>query len=262
MLSNSQIQQFHQDGFLAGPRILNDAQIETLRAEILRVIEERDTLQGSNRPVLLHNMGREDAQIWQIVNIWHASQPFRALVETPAMAAEVAQLTGARELRLFHDQIQFKPAQTGGVNMWHQDSPYWPILQPKTTETTAWIALDDVDEDNGCMWMVRGSHQWGDAISFLHTLRQFDEMPEAWEGRQLEKVACPVKAGHVHYHHALTWHGSDANRSGRPRRAIALHFMTEKTVFDAAGKHVMKPFVKVADREKVQGEAFPLVFGE
>jgi ectoine hydroxylase-related dioxygenase (phytanoyl-CoA dioxygenase family) len=36
----------------------------------------------------------------------------------------------------------------------------------------------------------------------------------------------PVRKGEVSFHHSMTWHGSHENRSDRPRRAIALHFMT------------------------------------
>ena len=260
LLSPEQIEQFQTDGFLLGPRVLDDAQIEVLRAETLRVIEDKDHLPAEKRPVGLSNMGDEQNTIWQIVNIWQASEPFRALFENPRIVQPIAQLTDARELRLFHDQIQYKPAQKGGVNMWHQDSPYWPILQPKTTEFTAWVALDDVDEENGCMWMVPGSHHWGDAIEFLHTLKKFEEMPANWNGHDLKTVACPVKAGHVHFHHALTWHGSNANHTGRPRRAIALHYMNQNTVYDANGKHLMKQFVTVGDGEKMTDEKFPLVY--
>lgn len=147
--------------------------------------------------------------------------------------------------------------------MWHQDSPYWPILQPKTSELTAWVALDDVDLENGCMQMVPGSHKWGDQIEFLHTLgKDFEAMPDEFEGRKIAVVPTPVKAGQVHFHHPLTWHGSNQNLSGRPRRAIALHFMTEETTYDASRIHVMKPFVTVGNGEKVQGEAFPLVYSE
>ena len=72
-------------------------------------------------------------------------------------------------------------------------------------------------------------------------------------------MRCPVKKGEVHYHHALTWHGSHANTSGRPRRAIALHYMTGDTRYVASGEHPMKPFVEVGDGEVLQGETFPLV---
>jgi ectoine hydroxylase-related dioxygenase (phytanoyl-CoA dioxygenase family) len=141
--------------------------------------------------------------------------------------------------------------------MWHQDSPYWPPLYPKDQQVTAWVALDDVDESNGCMSMVPGSHAWGDQVAFLHTLKNFDDMPREFQGGKIEVRRCPVRRGEVHYHHALTWHGSQANTSDRPRRAVALHFMTERTRYDASKDHVMKPFIESADGEPVRGAHFP-----
>ena len=44
-------------------------------------------------------------------------------------------LTSAKALRIWHDQIQYKPAANGGVNMWHQDAPLWPIIAPMTEVT-------------------------------------------------------------------------------------------------------------------------------
>jgi ectoine hydroxylase-related dioxygenase (phytanoyl-CoA dioxygenase family) len=145
--------------------------------------------------------------------------------------------------------------------MWHQDAPLWPILAPMT-EVSAWVALDDVDPENGCMSMVPGSHRWGNHIDFLNTLPDFNALPAEFEGHAVEVRPCPVRRGEVHYHHAMTWHGSPANVSGRPRRAVALHYMTQETRFVSNGEHVMKPFVEVADGEVMRGEHFPLVFGE
>ena len=259
MLTPEQVDRFRAEGFLLGSRVLDDSQVEALRDELARVIRDQGRTDVP-QPVLLRNLARDaDHPVWQVVNIWEASAPFRALVHHPTVAEEVAQLTAARELRLWHDQIQYKPAGTGGVNMWHQDSPYWPPLYPKDQQVTAWVALDDVDESNGCMSMVAGSHAWGDQIEFLHTLKSFDDMPREFQGHALEVRRCPVRTGHVHYHHALTWHGSHANTSDRPRRAIALHFMTERTRFDASKDHLMKPFVESRDGETVQGKHFPRV---
>jgi ectoine hydroxylase-related dioxygenase (phytanoyl-CoA dioxygenase family) len=128
------------------------------------------------------------------------------------------------------------------------------------TEVSAWVALDDADVGNGCMSMVPGSHKWGDRIALLHTFPDFTSLPDKLENHVVEAVARPVKAGHVHYHHALTWHGSPANTSGRPRRAIAVHFMTDQTRFVASGRHVMKQFVTAGDGEPLAGDAFPLVY--
>src|SRR3954467_8246986 len=233
MLTDRQISQFHRDGFVLGPRVLNESQVATLNGEVARVIEQRDS--SGRKPVLLRNLsGSEKNPVWQIVNIWQASAPFANLISNPTIAQEIAQLTSAKQLRLFHDQIQYKPAGKGGVNMWHQDAPYWPILSGGT-QITAWIALDDADQSNGCMKMVPGSQRWGNEIEFLESLKSFDAMPGEFEGHKIEAKTCPVPAGHVHYHHALTWHGSPANSSNRPRRAIALHFMNEQTLFRAGG---------------------------
>jgi ectoine hydroxylase-related dioxygenase (phytanoyl-CoA dioxygenase family) len=259
MLTQKQIAEFKANGFLNGGKVLDDETVETLRAEIARVIADKDK-PDIPQPVLIRNLSRNDkAPVWQIVNIWEASPPFKTLLSHPKIVEGLAQLAEATALRIWHDQIQYKPPEIGGVNMWHQDAPYWPIIAPMT-EVTAWVALDDADESNGCMSMVPGSHLWGNAIDFLHTLKNYEAMPASYQGREIKIVRCPVKKGEVHFHHALTWHGSHANTSGRPRRAIALHYMTQDTRYVAGGEHVMKRFVEVADGELMQGEHFPLVY--
>jgi phytanoyl-CoA hydroxylase len=259
MLTNTQIQQFNTTGYLNGGKVLDDAAVETLRTEVMRIIDDRDD-PAIPQPVLLRNLGKTDsAPVWQIVNAWQASKAFEELIYHPPIVTGVSELTGASELRIWHDQIQYKPPQIGGVNMWHQDAPYWPILAPMT-EVTAWVALDDVDESNGCMSMIPGSHLWGNNIEFLHTLKSYDDMPSEFDGHSIKVTRCPVKKGEVHFHHALTWHGSHANTSGRPRRAIALHYMSDETRYVASGEHVMKPFVEVKDGEMMQGKYFPRVY--
>jgi len=249
-------------GYIRGHTVVSDAEVEKLRSEVERVIEQRER-KDIPQPVLCHNFtGNEQAPVWQVVNIWEASPAYAQLIKNPTIAEEIAQLTGATQLRIWHDQIQYKPAARGGVNMWHQDAPLWPILAPMT-EVTAWVALDDVDVDNGCMSMVPGSHLWGNHMNHLFTWKDFEKsVPAEYEGHKVTVKKCPVKKGEVHYHHSLTWHGSHANTSGRPRRAIALHYMTQETRFVASGDHCMKPFVEVADGEMMQGKHFPLVWSK
>lgn len=259
MLTEAQVAQFKQNGFLNGGLVLNDAEVEELRTELARVIEQKDVA-DIDQPVRIVNLsGKEDQPVWQIVNIWMGSPAYKKLVVHPEITKAVAQLTEASQLRIWHDQIQYKPAEVGGVNMWHQDAPLWPIIAPMT-EVTAWVALDDVDEANGCMSMVPESHLWGNHIDFLHKLENYDAMPSEFEGKKIEVVRCPVKKGEVHFHHALVWHGSHANTSGRPRRAIALHYMTQDTRYVASGQHPMKPYVTVEDGAMLQGEYFPLAY--
>jgi len=258
MLTQNQIDQFHEQGFLLGSRILDDQQVHRLCREMHRVIDPDDPTRP--QPVRVHNLSRnQGASLWQIINIWQASDAYRDLIRHPIVVQEISQLTRAAEVRVWHDQIQYKPAETGGMNMWHQDAPYWPILTPEI-QVTAWFALDEVDEDNGCMSMVVGSHHWGNRIEFIHSFEGFEGLPATCDGKPVMPRLCPVPKGHVHYHHSLTWHASHQNRSGRSRRAFAIHYMPDETRYNAAGNHIMKEFVTVADGEKLEGEVFPLVW--
>lgn len=264
MLTPAQVQQFQRDGFLKGSRVLSDAEVDTLCQEMERVLERfKDGVEKvpGPKPVMCCNISRDPtAAIWQVVNIHDASDLFRRLVFHPTIAEEVAQLTEATGVRLWHDQIQYKPSGHGGVNYWHQDSPYWPVIS-RTRHVTAWVALDDVDEENGCMSMVPGSHLWGEAGPFLRTvLNDFGAMAGSYQGHAITVKTCPVQRGCVHFHHGMTWHGSNANRSGRKRRAIALHYMPADTRFVAAGRHVMRPFITAKDGEVIRDETFPLVW--
>jgi phytanoyl-CoA hydroxylase len=260
MLEAHQVEQFRRDGFLVGSVVLSEDRVEELRDELDRVIAQRDRT-DIDQPVLISNLGGDDnAPVWQVVNIWQASPAFRDHLAERAIVDEVAQLTGGSELRVWHDQIQYKPPYHGGKNGWHQDAPLWPPLEPMT-QVTAWVALDDVDESNGCMSMVVGSHKWGDRIEYLRSLGSSYALPETWEGRRVEPRLCPVAKGAVHYHHCLTWHGSHANLSARPRRAIAVHYMVDATRYNAGGgRHVMRGYVDVGDGERLAGDAFPLVY--
>lgn len=274
MLSAAQIEEFNGHGFLNGGRVLADGELGELSESLDRILEKdpEGFAPDEKRPVLFRNIGGDEAHpVWQIVNIWEASPAFERLIYHPAVVRGISQLTGQGELMVWHDQIQYKPANYGGATRWHQDAPLWPIIKPMTP-VSAWIPFDDADEENGCMWMVPGSHQWGNQIEFLRTQGQLTQLAEFKNiagftpppGAQIDKVEprpWPVKKGEVSFHHSLTWHGSPFNRSPRPRRAIAIHYMTGQARFVASGGHPMKQFVQLEDGAPMAlaGEHFPVV---
>lgn len=254
-LRQGQIGRFRRDGYLLGPEVLTSDEVDQLRAELQRVLDEPT---DGPRPVMMQNLGADpNAPVWQVVNIWEASEAFRMLVYNPSIVAAIGQLMDTSSVRLWHDQIQYKPAERGGTNKWHQDSPLWPVLTPMT-QVTAWVALDDVDEENGCMSMIAGSHLWGDQSAYLDAQTSF-ELPGSFDGAPVQRQLCPVRKGQVHFHHGLTWHGSHGNRSGRMRRAIALHYMDSNTRFMSTGSHPMDRFIESGDGLPIAGNHFPLV---
>lgn len=267
MLTPQQVSEFDRNGCLIGGQVLSDAEVEELRSELDRVIADfqRGYADGDKQPVLVNKWGTTpESVIWQVVNIWEASPAYERLLYHPFVVKAISQLTAQPDIQIWHDQIQYKPPHHGGINNWHQDAPYWPILRPETP-VTAWIALDEVDTSNGCMWMVPGSHKWGNHIKMLETNPQdkFFELgkdftpPADAEINTVELTPWPVKKGHVSFHHSMTWHGSHSNHSDRPRRAIALHFMTGQARYVASGQHVMKRFCKHLPDDAPMSDAGP-----
>lgn len=274
MLTQDQIEQFDRDGFLKGDVVLSDAEVETLREELRLVMEgksvkrpvlNRNLLEGENNDLYENMKMSVNEKVVQIVNIWMASDAFYRHAANRRICEEVAQLCRTDTLRIWHDQIQYKPPVSGGPTGWHQDHPLWPIIQPADL-VSAWVALDDAVIENGCMWMVPGSHKWGEHQKYLASdsnFKPYHKQPELLpEGAVVEAVPFEIKKGQVGYHHCLTWHGSPHNRSQLHRRAIAVHYMPGHTRYEPKAGHPMKTYVGVQPGEILQGEHFPVVYSK
>ncbi|MBI2195066.1 MAG: phytanoyl-CoA dioxygenase family protein [Planctomycetes bacterium] len=270
MLTQAQIQEFDEKGYLKVGKVLADEEVEVLRAELARVMEEKT----EKKPVLMRNLAKgaagydaakEEVVVIQIVNIWQASPAFLSHARHPAITETAAQLCRTNLLRIWHDQIQFKLPRVGGSTHWHQDHPAWPTIQPADL-ISAWTALDDAEIDNGCMWMVPGSHRWGSQKGFLSSGPNFEpqhrEPSRLPAGAKIVSEPLIVKKGEVGFHHCLTWHGSPNNRTERPRRAIAVHYMPAHIRYQPIGRHPMDPYVPphIKEGDILQGDSFPVVY--
>ncbi len=261
MLTDGQVEQFRRTGFIQAGRVYSEAEADALRERLWAVMEGR----SAAAPEANRNLrGADTRVVVQIVNIWEADDLFREHLYQPEICAMAAQLMGADTVRVWHDQVQYKPPKTGGATDWHQDHPYWPILQPADL-VSAWVALEDATMENGCMRMVPRSHLWGphkggtigtDADGFA-PLPDLSLIPA---GETIEVTPCEVKKGEVMFHHCLTWHGSPPNPSERGRPGIAVHFMPGWTRYEPSGAHLVEHRVEVKPGEILQGRFFPTVW--
>ena len=261
-LTDEQVQSFRDNGFLNYGRVLTDEQLQTLRESLDRVLSG----QSAASPDALRNIGGEASVVTQVVNVWEAEPAFRQHLANAVIVPLVAQLMGTDTVRVWHDQMQLKPPRVGGPTLWHQDHPYWPIIQPAEL-VSAWVALEDATVENGAMSMVPRSHKWGNAhagrgqIGTNGETHGPDPDPSVVpEGETVEVVACEVKAGSVVFHHCLTWHGAPPNPTDNPRPAIAVHYMPGHTRYQPQGEtHLVEQHVHVAPGEVLTGEHFPTV---
>jgi phytanoyl-CoA hydroxylase len=132
------------------------------------------------------------------------------------------------DIKLFGSQLFMKPP--GGVEKpYHQDSPYFPIAPMAIV--TCWIALDNVTVENGCLWVVPGSHRLGPlphSERWLVGDREDMRVPESEFDRSLE-VPVTLTPGSCSFHHSLILHMSHPNHTQTSRRGLAFHYMTSQS---------------------------------
>lgn len=150
------------------------------------------------------------------------------LVRHPLLGAIAARLAETEEIRLWHDQLLYKPPQDPErkANVgWHTDRGYWKTCS-SANMLTAWIPFHDCDEAMGTITMIDGSHLWPDntdALDFFSNDLEGLEKRFNTGGKAVVKVPMNMKRGQVSFHHCLTIHGSGPNYTANPRRSIAVH---------------------------------------
>ncbi|MET9443611.1 phytanoyl-CoA dioxygenase family protein [Streptomyces sp. NPDC006610] len=158
------------------------------------------------------------------------------ILRKPLLGAVAARLAEAEEIRVFQSTLIYKPPVAGeqsNIVPWHFDRHYWAT---STSERmlTAFIPFHDCGEEMGTITMVDGSHRWKETAANDETSLHFaerdrselDQMLDenaAYNGVEVRKVPMMIPKGHVSFHHCRTYHGSGANVSDRPRRAISFH---------------------------------------
>jgi hypothetical protein len=196
---------WQRDGFVPAGRVLDDATLAGLRDEEQWLRTHSPEIPASTK-------------FYGLV-ARHCPTLRRLALGGPHLDV-VEQLVGP-DLVLWWNQFVTKMPDADpqrGQFRWHQDNGYQDV-QPGTN-LTIWIALDDVDTGNGCVWVVPGSHRNG---LLPHNRPNADswhlETPVADQG-----IPVPLKAGHAVMFSGYMLHRSLANASDRPRRALFLQY--------------------------------------
>lgn len=128
--------------------------------------------------------------------------------------------------------ILYKEGDGGNETPWHQDEAYWDV-DLAYHAVGAWMPLQDVDADNGCLWFLPGSHL-GDVLPHrhlggdpaVHVLELVDAIDTS------RAVPVPLRAGAMTFHHPRLLHYARPNTSGELRRAWANEFQTAPVKLD------------------------------
>ena len=223
-------QSYDQHGFVIVRQLLKHTDFAELRENLDRYV--RDVVptlpdadafyQDRSRPETLKQLQRMGVDAYFRDYLQHAAwmRLAEALVGEPVTA----------------DQPEWfnKPPGTNHVTPPHQDNYYF-CLAPSNV-VTIWMAVDDVDAENGCLRYVAGSHRRGFRAHAKSRILGFsqgiiDYTPDDFT----REVAIPLQPGDVVAHHGMTIHRADANMSAtRHRRSFAIVFKGESCQRDEA----------------------------
>jgi ectoine hydroxylase-related dioxygenase (phytanoyl-CoA dioxygenase family) len=169
-----------------------------------------------------------------------------ALVRSPQIAAIVAQLFGTG-VRLQTTKLNIKAAGYGAAVEWHQDWTFYPHTNDDLLAMG--VMLDDCGPDNAPLMMLPGTH--GGPVFDHHAGGYFCGAmdPQACALDYEKAVALTAPAGSITLHHVRMVHGSQLNRSNRPRRLL----LAQYTAVDAWPLVNMPSDIDAYDADIVHG---------
>ena len=218
-LTQSQISEYKNKGFFSPVDILSSQEVNEVIDEI-NYIEKK-------YPKQINEINRN--------NIHYYSTIFDRLVHHPKILDVVENFIGKNILAAGSVLFMKEPENKGFIS-WHQDGLYqgWKPYN----SITAWLALSEVNEENGCMKMLPESHKY----NFREHQDTFDENNLLTRGQTIkdidekDAVSVLLKPGQLSIHHPMTIHGSGPNLSKERRIGFAIQSYIGDNVDQVLGK--------------------------
>jgi ectoine hydroxylase-related dioxygenase (phytanoyl-CoA dioxygenase family) len=173
------------------------------------------------------------------------------LVASRRLSAIAGTLARTSAIRLFHDQLIWKPstAEPETTVGWHSDRAYWRTCTSENM-LTAWVPFASTSPQGGTLMFLDGSHKWP-GVEELATFgaQNHDSIEDRYTrlGYSVRRVPVKLRPGQASFHHCRLIHGSLPNSSTSPRIALAVHFQDQANRYTPAADERGAPLVHVND---------------
>ncbi|MFF2846590.1 phytanoyl-CoA dioxygenase family protein [Streptomyces sp. NPDC058001] len=241
---------FDQDGYAVLPDVLMPEEVAELRAETLRICRgERGAVEGAPPPLA----GGSDDDILRGFLCVHYPHKLSALMldtmRHPAIVGHLTTVIGP-DIKSMQSMLFVKSEGRPG-QAWHQDEMFIPTRDRSLT--AAWLALDDATVDNGCLWVLPGSHRPGVIYpNREHDDARYDCTVESYDFPYEDADAVPVEiaAGSVLLFNGYLLHKSLPNTGRRGfRRALVNHYMRASSLLPWAPPEAQEPMAQADFRD-------------
>ena len=218
-ITSEDVRQFRQEGFFVLTRAMAPADLETLRGECQLFIDERDQ-EMDRLGVDKLDLDRRGSRYF--VHAYGKSPAVERFLSSDLMV-QIAQASLGDTVYLFNEQYVVKAAEQGMPFSWHQDSGF--IDYPHRPYLTCWIALDDVTEANGTVYLLPYSRA-GTRDVVKHAR---DEKSNDLVGYLGDDPGEPVilPAGSIACFSSTLLHRSGPNTTDRVRRVYVAQYSAE-----------------------------------
>ncbi len=242
-ISSEDVRMYHKDGYVLVREMLNQEEISLLGAAARQ-----------DRALDEHSYGKADGEGGTVrLSLWnHPTDTIYGMVARSESIVNSAEKILGGEVYHYHSKMIMKDAKVGGAWAWHQDYGYWyqnGVLFPLLT--SAYIAVDRATKENGCLQVIRGSHELGridHGLTGEQAGADQDRVNEVL--KRLDLVYLEMEPGDTLFFHANLLHRSDQNRSEHPRWSmICCYNAARNNPYRESHHPRYTPLTKVADEE-------------
>lgn len=222
MITPKEIEFYREQGYLVVDDVINAAQLDALRAELCDLVAKAATVSENDEVYDLESTHTKAEPRVRRIKLPHKVMPSVAAVARNSALVDILTKLIGPGVRFQTSKLNMKSAGYGAAVEWHQDWAFYPHTNDDLLAVG--VLLDDVDESNGPLQIVPGSHKGP----------VYDHHSGGFFCGAIDPTQCDVdfssavpllgRAGACTFHHVRAIHGSALNHSNRSRNLLLFQF--------------------------------------
>ena len=239
--TEEELEQYQREGYFARKSVFHDVELKPVRDAVETIhhrieegaradgVEPHRKIDGKRYQKILGSSVQwewqdESTEIRTMEPYHHHDDRMNWMIDDVRLWGPARAIVGSESISLFSDKLNFK-RQNGAPFPWHQDNPYWAFeCQHLDQLISVAIVLDDSTIENGCLWLIPGSHKHGalDCFEDRGTVGRLYTDIDRYDLNEPKPMDLP--AGSIVYFHGDIVHGSRGNRTAEKRRLLLLTY--------------------------------------
>ena len=216
MLTQEQIDYYHENGYLGVENVISPEEVEELRRITEEFVEKsREITEHTDVFDLEPGHSSETPRVRRIKHPASNHPVYDRMLRHDRILDIVTQLLGPN-IRYNGHKLNMKYPEFGSPVEWHQDWAFYPHTNDDLLAVG--VSIDDMTAENGGLMVIPGSHK---GPTYNHHQNGFFVGAVVDPNFKTDNaVPVKIKAGGISIHHVRALHGSMPNTSSKARRLL------------------------------------------